>query len=83
VVRDGCIAVCRDSPSTSACSRSVSSSRSSPAFRSPAPDSAWAFLLGPAYTWTLVLVIDAIVSFSYSFHGPEKAEREIEEKQAA
>jgi hypothetical protein len=27
--------------------------------------------LGPAWTWTIVLVIDAIVSFSYSFDGDD------------
>jgi hypothetical protein len=29
-------------------------------------------LLGPAWTWTIVLVIDAFVSFSYSFYSAEK-----------
>jgi hypothetical protein len=38
-------------------------------------------LLGPAYGWTVILVIDAVVSFSYSFHGPEEADAKIEEKQ--
>ena len=32
--------------------------------------------LGPAWTWTIVLVIDAIVSFSYSFTGAEPETRE-------
>jgi hypothetical protein len=35
-------------------------------------------LLGPAWTWTIVLVIDAIVSFSYSFDGAEPREKEKE-----
>ena len=34
--------------------------------------------LGPAWTWTIVLVIDAIVSFSYSFEGAEAPDREKE-----
>ncbi|MGW5190824.1 2TM domain-containing protein [Kribbella sp. NPDC004138] len=34
--------------------------------------------LGPAWTWTIVLVIDAIVSFSYSFEGDEAPDREKE-----
>ena len=34
--------------------------------------------LGPAWTWTIVLVIDAIVSFSYSFEGAEEPDREKE-----
>ena len=34
--------------------------------------------LGPAWTWTIVLVIDAIVSFSYSFGGAEAPDREKE-----
>jgi hypothetical protein len=33
-------------------------------------------LLGPAWTWTIVLVIDAIVSFSYSFDGADAREKE-------
>ena len=33
-------------------------------------------VLAPAFTWTLVLVIDAIVSFSYSFQTAEKTPRE-------
>jgi hypothetical protein len=33
-------------------------------------------LLGPAWTWTIVLVIDAIVSFSYSFDGAGDREKE-------
>jgi len=35
-------------------------------------------LLGPAWTWTIVLVIDAIVSFSYTFDGAEAREKEKE-----
>ena len=31
-------------------------------------------LLGPAWTWTIVLVIDAFVSFSYSFSSADEAE---------
>jgi hypothetical protein len=31
-------------------------------------------LLGPAWTWTIVLVIDPFVSFSYSFDSGEKQE---------
>lgn len=30
--------------------------------------------LGPAWTWTIVLVIDGVVSFSYSFQGVEPEE---------
>ncbi len=33
-------------------------------------------LLGPAWTWTIVLVIDAIVSFSYTFGGAGTREKE-------
>jgi hypothetical protein len=33
-------------------------------------------VLAPAFTWTIVLVIDAIVSFSYSFQGAEPETRE-------
>ncbi|MEU8221638.1 2TM domain-containing protein [Kribbella sp. NPDC048915] len=33
-------------------------------------------VLGPAWTWTIVLVIDAIVSFSYSFEGADPSEDE-------
>lgn len=33
-------------------------------------------LLGPAWTWTIVLGIDAIVSFSYTFTGAEPREKQ-------
>jgi hypothetical protein len=33
-------------------------------------------LLGPAWTWTIVLVIDAIVSFSYTSSGAEAREKQ-------
>jgi hypothetical protein len=40
-------------------------------------------VLGPAWTWTIVLVIDAVVSFSYSFEGAEPEEqRTAREKQS-
>nr|WP_238355162.1 2TM domain-containing protein [Kribbella sandramycini] len=29
-------------------------------------------LLGPAWSWTIVLIIDAVVSFSYTFDGDEE-----------
>ena len=35
--------------------------------------------LGPAWTWTIVLVIDAVVSFSYSF---DRAGGEVREKES-
>jgi len=38
-------------------------------------------LLGPAGGWTIVLLIDAFVSFSYSIHGGDQTDRKIEEKQ--
>jgi hypothetical protein len=34
----------------------------------------YAALLGPAWTWTVVLVIDALVSFSYSFDSNDTQE---------
>ncbi|TWD79911.1 2TM domain-containing protein [Kribbella amoyensis] len=37
-------------------------------------------LLGPAWTWTIVLVIDGFVSFSYTGEVDEDAEREQREK---
>ncbi|MEU4606548.1 2TM domain-containing protein [Kribbella sp. NPDC023972] len=33
-------------------------------------------ILGPAWTWTIVLVIDAIVSFSYTAEGDKAREKE-------
>lgn len=40
-------------------------------------------VLGPAWTWTIVLVIDAVVSFSYSFGGAEPDEQQTaREKQS-
>nr|WP_238350844.1 2TM domain-containing protein [Kribbella shirazensis] len=39
-------------------------------------------VLGPAWTWTIVLVIDAVVSFSYSFEGAEPEENAPREKQS-
>lgn len=38
-------------------------------------------LLGAAWTWTIVLVIDAIVSFSYSFYGADGSDTSVKEKQ--
>ena len=38
-------------------------------------------LLAPAGTWTLVLVIDAFVSFSYSAKGDDKAGKSVDDKQ--
>ena len=38
--------------------------------------------LGPAWGWTIVLVIDAIVSFSYSFHGADAEDNAPREKQS-
>jgi hypothetical protein len=35
----------------------------------------WNAALGPAYGWTMILGIDAIVSFSYSIHSGESAEK--------
>ncbi|WP_344231564.1 2TM domain-containing protein [Kribbella hippodromi] len=43
----------------------------------------WNAVLGPAGTWTLVLVIDAIVSFSYSFGRAEPDNEPDGEVQAA
>ncbi|GAA1596173.1 hypothetical protein GCM10009789_57650 [Kribbella sancticallisti] len=40
-------------------------------------------LLGPAWTWTIVLVIDGFVSFSYNGDVDEDAEPETRAKQAA
>ncbi|MGW6279211.1 2TM domain-containing protein [Kribbella sp. NPDC055071] len=36
----------------------------------------WNAALGPAYGWTMILGIDAIVSFSYSVHSGEPAAKE-------
>jgi hypothetical protein len=43
----------------------------------------WDALTGPAWTWTIVLVIDGFVSFSYTGEVDEKAEQEAREKQPA
>nr|WP_239062798.1 2TM domain-containing protein [Streptomyces sp. SID13031] len=40
-------------------------------------------LLGPAWPWTIVLVIDGLVSFSYRTEVNEDDEKKIVEKQAA
>jgi hypothetical protein len=40
-------------------------------------------LLGPAWTWTIVLVIDGFVSFSYGAGVDEDESAEVETKQAA
>lgn len=39
-------------------------------------------VLGPAWTWTIVLVIDAVVSFSYSFEGADSDAETPREKQS-
>jgi hypothetical protein len=39
-------------------------------------------VLGPAGTWTIVLVIDAIVSFSYTFQGTDSEQKAPLEKQS-
>jgi hypothetical protein len=39
-------------------------------------------VLAPAWTWTIVLVIDAVVSFSYTFDGAEPDEKAAREKQS-
>lgn len=41
----------------------------------------YAALLGPAWTWTIVLVIDGIISFSYSSNDDEDAKPDLREKQ--
>jgi hypothetical protein len=44
-------------------------------------------LLGPAWTWTIVLVIDGVVSFSYGGSGEEEIDEDepskVEHKQTA
>jgi hypothetical protein len=40
-------------------------------------------LLGPAWTWTIVLVIDGVVSFSYIADGTEDEDREPRKEVAA
>ena len=39
--------------------------------------------LGPAWGWTVVLVIDAFVSFSYSFDGDSEGDSAPKAKQVA